>query len=38
MATLRREDVPLAAGVYALYRSGKPIYVGKAKSLPGRVS
>jgi len=37
MATLKREDIPLAAGVYALYRSGKPMYVGKAKSLQGRV-
>jgi len=37
MSSLRKEDIPLSPGVYALYRSGKPMYVGKAKSLQGRV-
>jgi hypothetical protein len=33
---LRRSDVPLAAGVYAWYRDGQPVYVGKADELRGR--
>lgn len=37
MSSLRKEDIPLDPGVYALYRVGKPMYVGKAKSLRGRV-
>jgi hypothetical protein len=37
MSGLRKEDVPLDPGVYALYRSGKPVYVGKAKKLQDRV-
>jgi hypothetical protein len=37
MSSLRKEDIPLDPGVYALYRAGKPMYVGKAKSLQGRV-
>ena len=30
-------DLKTAPGVYALYREGRPVYVGKAKSLHGRV-
>ncbi|MGH2852637.1 MAG: GIY-YIG nuclease family protein [Solirubrobacteraceae bacterium] len=37
MSSLRKEDIPGAPGVYALYRSGKPMYVGKAKMLQDRV-
>lgn len=37
MSSLKKEDIPLDPGVYALYRSGEPMYVGKAKSLQGRV-
>lgn len=37
MSSLEKEDIPLDPGVYALYRSGKPMYVGKAKSLQGRI-
>lgn len=37
MATLRKEDVPLSPGVYAVYRRGKRMYVGKAKCLQDRV-
>jgi excinuclease UvrABC nuclease subunit len=37
MSSLRRKDIPLSPGVYALYRSGKPMYVGKAKKLQDRV-
>jgi len=36
MSSLRKEDVPLDPGVYALYRSGKPMYVGKAQKLQDR--
>lgn len=37
MATLRAADIPESAGVYALYRAGKRIYVGKADCLRDRV-
>lgn len=37
MSSLRKEDIPLDPGVYALYHADKPMYVGKAKSLQGRV-
>ena len=36
-ATLAREDIPTSPGVYAWYRRGKAIYVGKAKSLRDRL-
>jgi hypothetical protein len=32
-----RKLLPDAPGVYALYRSGAPVYVGKAKALGSRV-
>jgi hypothetical protein len=35
MSSLRKEDIPLDPGIYALYRADKPMYVGKAKSLQG---
>ena len=34
---MRESDIPGSAGVYACYRDGLPIYVGKAKSLKTRV-
>jgi hypothetical protein len=37
MTKLRKDDIPMSAGVYALYRDGKPKYVGKAKCLQNRV-
>lgn len=37
MSSLRKEDIPLDPGVYALYRSGETMYVGKANSLQDRV-
>jgi excinuclease UvrABC nuclease subunit len=37
MSSLKKEDIPLDPGVYALYRSGKRAYVGKAKCLQDRV-
>lgn len=37
VATLRREEVPPDPGVYAWYRRGDAIYVGKARSLRERV-
>jgi hypothetical protein len=37
MKKLRKEDIPTSAGVYALYRNGKPKYVGKAKCLQERI-
>jgi excinuclease UvrABC nuclease subunit len=37
MATLKKADIPISAGVYALYREDKPTYVGKAKCLRDRV-
>jgi hypothetical protein len=37
MSTLTKVDIPTSAGVYALYRRGQPIYVGKATSLQTRV-
>ncbi len=36
-AKLVASDVPHNPGVYAWYRNGRPIYVGKAKSLHQRV-
>ncbi len=35
--SLTREAVPAAPGVYAWYRSGKRMYVGKANSLRARL-
>ena len=37
MASLQKDDIPLSAGVYAVYRRGKGMYVGKAKCLQDRV-
>jgi hypothetical protein len=37
VAALRQEDIPSQPGVYAFYRDGAPIYVGKAASLRARV-
>lgn len=37
MLSLRSTDVPTSAGVYALYRHGKRIYVGKAANLRTRI-
>jgi hypothetical protein len=37
MAALTKASIPTSAGVYALYRNGKPMYVGKAKCLQERV-
>jgi GIY-YIG catalytic domain-containing protein len=37
MSGLRKADIPASAGVYALYRRGEPMYVGKATSLQTRV-
>jgi excinuclease UvrABC nuclease subunit len=37
MASLMKDDIPSDPGVYALYRSGKRMYVGKAKCLQDRV-
>jgi len=34
---LRRRDIPTSPGVYALYRDGERMYVGKATSLQSRV-
>ena len=34
---LRRAHLPIGPGVYAWYRRGRPIYVGKADSLVHRV-
>jgi hypothetical protein len=34
---LAKADIPTDPGVYAAYREGKAIYVGKAKELQGRV-
>lgn len=31
MRSLRAEDLPHSSGVYALYRDGKPVYVGVAE-------
>ena len=36
LATLVRGDVPTASGVYALYRDGQAVYIGKASSLKTR--
>src|SRR4051794_11660203 len=35
--TLRRADIPPSPGVYALYRDGERMYVGKATSLESRI-
>jgi predicted GIY-YIG superfamily endonuclease len=37
MPTLKKADIPISAGVYALYREDKPMYVGKANCLRDRV-
>ncbi|HEX3510343.1 MAG TPA: hypothetical protein VHT27_04505 [Solirubrobacteraceae bacterium] len=37
MAGLRKDDIPLSPGVYAVYRGDKRMYVGKAKCLQDRV-
>jgi len=37
MASLRKGDIPLSPGVYAVYRRDKRMYVGKAKCLQDRV-
>jgi hypothetical protein len=37
MRELNAGDLPTAAGVYALYRGGARVYVGKAESLRDRV-
>lgn len=37
MGGLAKRDIPLSPGVYALYRSDEPTYVGKAKCLQNRV-
>jgi excinuclease UvrABC nuclease subunit len=37
VAVLRRRDLPDRPGVYALYKDGKRMYVGKATSLRTRV-
>lgn len=37
MRTLVRDDIPTSPGVYALYRSGERMYVGKADSLRDRI-
>ena len=37
MLTLQKGDIPVSAGVYAIYRDGEPMYVGKAKCLQNRV-
>lgn len=37
MLSLRKADIPTSAGVYALYREGEPMYVGKAKCLQERI-
>jgi hypothetical protein len=37
MATLRAVDIPESPGVYALYRGGERMYVGKADCLRDRV-
>jgi hypothetical protein len=34
---LRKREIPEDPGVYALYRDGEPVYVGKAKSLQSRI-
>ncbi len=36
-ATLRRAYIPVSPGVYAWYRRGQAIYVGKADSLASRL-
>ena len=37
MAKLDKAAIPTSAGAYALYRSGEPMYVGKAKCLRDRI-
>jgi hypothetical protein len=37
MTLLRKDVIPMSAGVYALYRGDKPQYIGKAKCLQSRV-
>src|SRR6266545_2742273 len=36
-ARLTRGDIPTAPGVYAWHRSGKPMYIGKGKSIQERI-
>ncbi len=36
-AVIGAVDIPAGPGVYAWYRSGKPVYVGKASSLRSRL-
>ena len=37
VAALTRSEIPRCPGVYAWYRDGKPIYVGKADDLRERI-
>ena len=37
MATLKAVNIPAVPGVYALYRDGDRVYIGKAKSLRNRI-
>lgn len=37
MIKLEASDIPTLPGVYTLYRDGKAVYVGKAKSLRQRI-
>ena len=37
MATLRKANIPELPGVYAVYRDGERMYVGKANCLRNRV-
>jgi hypothetical protein len=37
MASLQKRDIPVAPGVYAVFRRNEPMYVGKAKCLQDRV-
>jgi hypothetical protein len=37
VAALTQADIPAAPGVYAFYRDGMPLYVGKAASLRARL-
>ncbi len=37
MSGLKQSDIPPSPGVYALYRRGRPMYVGKATSRQDRV-
>ena len=37
MSRLRKDDIPVTPGIYALYRGDHPIYVGRAKCLQQRL-